>query len=90
MSICSIDAEYRSEERYSKLSLAYATDEEYQKINDVVEEMTALCDLTPQMYTSNIANGRKVLVIEYHDDNDREAGKVFDQIMKKLNITSCD
>ncbi len=90
MSICSIDAEYRAEERYSKLSLAYSNDEEYQTINAVVEEMTALSDLTPHMYTSNIANGRSVLVIEYHDDNDREAGKIFDKIMKKLNITSCD
>ncbi len=90
MSVCSIDAEYRAEERYAKLSLAFTTDEEYQRINEVVEEMTALCYSKPQLYTSNISNGRRVLVIEYHDDNNREIGAVFEKIMKKLNITSCD
>ncbi len=90
MSECSIDAEYRAEERYAKLSLAFKTDEEYQRINDAVAEMTSALDTKPQLYTSNISNGRKVLVIEYHDDNNREIGQVFENIMKKLNITSCD
>jgi hypothetical protein len=90
MSVCSIDAEYRAEERYAKLSLAFANDDEYQLINDAVEEMTALLTVQPQLYTSNISNGRKVLVIEYHDEDHREVGEVFEKIMKKLNITSCD
>ncbi len=90
MSTCAIDAEYRAEERYAKLSLAFTTDEEYQQINDVVAEMTATLDTKPQLYTSNISNGRRVLVIEYHDDNNREIGQVFEKIMKKLNITTCD
>jgi hypothetical protein len=90
MSVCSIDAEYRAEERYSKLSLAYANEEEYEKINKVVAEMSSLTSLVPSMYTSNISNGRKVLVIEFHDDYDREAGNVFNKIMKKLNITACN
>ncbi|MEA2111927.1 MAG: hypothetical protein U9P71_07760 [Campylobacterota bacterium] len=90
MSTCAIDAEYRAEERYAKLSLAFTTDEEYQQINDVVIKETATLDTQPQLYTSNISKGRRVLVIEYHDDNNREIGQVFEMIMKKLNITMCD
>lgn len=89
MDKCGIDAEYRGEERYSKLSLAYANAEEEKKINDVFDEVTSKFDLKPQTYTSQISDGRKVLVIEYHDDYDRYAGTVFEQIMQKLDIKEC-
>ncbi len=90
MKQCSIDAEYRGEERYSKLSLAYEGAEEKKKIDDAIQECTAMCtSLTPQVYTSESSNGRKLIVIEYHDDYDRDAGKVFEAIMKQLDIKVC-
>jgi len=90
MAMCSIDAEYKGEERYSKLSLAYATEDEHQRIEDAITECTPKCSLEAMIYTTNISNGRKVIVIEYHDDYNREGGEVFEAIMKKLDITSCD
>jgi hypothetical protein len=86
MSTCSIDAEYRGEERYSKLSLAYANDDEKKQIEDAVQKIVSQYDFKPEFHTSDIANGRKVLVIEYHDDYDREAGKIFEEILKILDI----
>lgn len=90
MSNCSIDAEYKGEERYSKLSLAYATEDERARIEKAIAEITPDHNLTPSIYVSDISDGRKVLVIEYHDDYDREAGKIFERIMKALGITSCN
>lgn len=89
MSTC-IDAEYKSEERYAKLSLAYKGDEQHQQIEVAINECTPLCELTPNIYTSDISNGRKVIVIEYQDVTDRTAGEVFENIMKKLQITECN
>ena len=91
MKQCSIDAEYRGEERYSKLSLAYADADEEKRINDAITEGTATCtSLTPQIYTSKSSSGRKLIVIEYHDDYDRDANKVFEIILEKLDIKVCE
>ena len=84
-----IDIEYKSEERYSKISIAYSTDEEYKEINDAVNEANQKIDLETQIYVTEVSNGRKVMVIEYHDDYDRQGGEVCEALMKKLNITTC-
>ena len=85
-----IDAEVRSEERFSRLSLAYKGDDEKAKVNTCVEEITARYPLTAEMYTTSISNGREVLVIEYHDDLDRESGVIFETIIKTLDIKICN
>lgn len=84
-----IDIEYKSEERYSKISIAYATEDEYAAINDAVTEINKGVDLDTQIYTTNISNGRKVMVIEYHDDYDRKGGDICEALMKRLNLTTC-
>ena len=86
-----IDAEFRSEERFSKLSLAYEGDQEKQKVNDVVEKIIKKhAPMTPETYTCTISNNREVLVIEYHDDSSRESGQIFEDMIKDLGITHCD
>lgn len=89
MNRCGIDAEYRGEERYSKLSLAYANSDEEKQINDAIEEVTSQYSIKPQIYTSGISDGRKVIIVEYHDDYDRDAGEIFEKLMKKLDIKEC-
>jgi len=84
-----IDAEFRSEERFSRLSLAYEGDEEKAKVSSCVEEIIAKYDMKPEVYTTSISNGREVLVIEYHDDLDRESGPIFEDMMCSLNIKEC-
>lgn len=85
-----IDAEFRSEEKFSKLSLAYEGEEEGKLVCSTVEKITSKYSIQPESYTCNISHGREVLVIEYQDDNDREAGEIFEEIIKSLNITKCD
>lgn len=90
MSTCSIDAVYHGEERYSKLSLAFSNEDERQKIESLISEITPKYNMEPTIYTSDISNGRKVLVIEYNDDYDREAGAIFEEMLKRLGIDSCE
>lgn len=90
MKQCSIDAEYHGEERYSKLALAYKDESEREQIEGALSDAQSLSSLTPNIYTTNISGGRSVLVIEYHDDYDREAGKVFDKILGTLGIEVCE
>lgn len=84
-----IDAQFRSEERYNKLSIAYEGIEESSLVCSTVEKIIAKYKIQPETYTCNISDKKDVLVIEYHDDGDREAGPIFEEIIKTLNITEC-
>lgn len=84
-----IDAQFRSEERYSKISIAYEGKEEGCKVCGVIDEITAKYDMVPESYTCNISEGKDVVVVEYHDDLDREAGRIFEEIMSALDIKEC-
>ena len=85
-----IDAEFRSEERFSRLSLAYNGEDEKKIVNACVDKIIAKYDIVPEIHSTPISNGREVLVIEYHDDLDRRSGEIFEEIMCGLNINSCD
>ncbi len=85
-----IDAEFRSEERFSRLALAYKGDEEKNKVNDCVDAIVAKHSMTPEIHVTSISNGREVLVIEYHDDMSRESGAIFEDIIKALDIKVCN
>jgi len=89
MSAQCIDAEYKGEERYTKISLAYSTQKQYKEINGALEKVHKDYSLEQNIYESDIANGRKVIVIEYHDDYDRQAGAIFEELMKTLQIDHC-
>ena len=89
MSVPCIDAEYKGEERYTKISLAYANDEQLQQINSALEKVLKGCELDYNSYTCAISGGRHVIVIEFHDDYDREGGKILNKLMKILDIKKC-
>jgi uncharacterized protein YutE (UPF0331/DUF86 family) len=84
-----IDAEFRSEERFSRLALAYEGNEEKQCVCDCVEKIIAKHSMKPETYTTKVSNGKEVLIIEYHDDNSREAGSIFEEMIKTLDIKVC-
>ena len=84
-----IDTEFRSEERFTRLSIAYDTAEEKECVNSHVDAIISKHAHKPEeIYSTKVANGKEVLVIEYHD-SDRQAGDIFEEIMKSLNITCC-
>jgi len=85
-----IDAQFRSEEKYAKLSLSYEGTEEKEKVHSCVEKIIASSTLIPETYTSTLSGNKEVLVIEYHDDVDREAGSHFEEMIKVLEITDCN
>lgn len=89
MPLCSIFADHKSEERYSKLSLVYSTEEEKMMIEEAIQNATPLCSIEPTIYGGDVTNGKKMITIEYHDDCDREGGKVYDRIISELGIQEC-
>jgi len=82
-----LDAEHKSEERFTKLAIAYENDEEKQRVNQEVDKIIGRYDIQPQMYVTAVSSGKEVLVIEYEDDTCRESGAIFEKIIKALNIT---
>ena len=84
-----IDIDYKSEERYAKISIAYSTEKEYRDISKALDEAHKNFSLDESTYITDISNGRKVLVVEYHDDYDRQSGEIIEALMKKLNINTC-
>ena len=85
-----IDAEFRSEERFSRLSLAFCNKEEKDEIISQVEKIVKKYPLNPDIHFSDISDGKTVMVIEYHDDSNREAGEIFEEIIKSLDIKICN
>ncbi len=83
-----IDAQHRAEERYSKLSLAYETKQEEQTVTSIVNNTIKQYKIEPNIYTCTLGGTKQVLVLEYHDDYDRESGTIFDSILKQLSITA--
>lgn len=84
-----IDIEYKSEERYAKISIAYTTEEEYAEISEAIDEVNKETSLDSSSYVTDVSNGRRVVVVEYHDDYDRQSGEIVDALMKRLDITTC-
>jgi len=85
-----IDAEFRSEERFSRLALAYESAEEKKCVCECVERITAKHIIQPETYTTKVSNGKEVLVIEYHDDISRESGAIFEEMIKALDVKICN
>jgi len=85
-----IDAEFRSEERFSRLALAYKGEEEKNQVNTCIDSIIDKHSLKPEIHTTAISNGREVLVIEFHDDSSRESGAIFEEIIKALDIKECN
>jgi len=85
-----IDAEFRSEERFSRLTLAYESDIEKQCVNDCIESITKKYEMKPEIYITKVSNGKEVVVIEYHDDNVRESGAIFEEMIHSLDIKICN
>jgi hypothetical protein len=84
-----ISAEHKSEERYTKLSIVFDTKEEEDKVCSVVTDIVEKNSMEPEIYTCDLPNSKKVLVVEYHDDYDRSSDSIFNDIMKQLDITHC-
>ncbi len=84
-----IDAEFRSEERFSRLALAYDGGDEKEQVISCIDKIIAKYTMQPETHTTSISKGREVLVIEYHDDNSREAGEIFEEMIKALDIKEC-
>jgi endo-alpha-1,4-polygalactosaminidase (GH114 family) len=42
--------------------------------------------MKPETHITKVSNGKEVLVIEYHDDGNRESGAIFEEMIKELNI----
>jgi hypothetical protein len=58
MPVCSIVADHKSEERYTKLSLAYSTEEERQMIEKAIAECTPLSSFKP-IFMVALSQGEK-------------------------------
>ncbi len=82
-----LDAEFRSEEKFSRLSIAFDDETEKQKVNQEIDKIVAKYPIKPEIYTTAVSSGKDVLVIEYGEDINRESGAIFEEMIKALNIT---
>lgn len=81
-----MDAKVRSEEKFVKLSIAYEGKEEAALVCSTIDKIVSKYDIKPEQYTCNLSDTKDVAVIEYHDDVERVAGDIFEEIVKTLNI----
>ena len=84
-----IDAEVKSEEMYTRISVAYEGNEEKEKVHSCVDNIITKYSPKAEQHTSEILHNREVLVTEYHDEDPREVSRIFEEIMKALDIKKC-
>ncbi len=82
-----LDAEFRSEEKFSRLSIAYDNENEKQKVNQQIDIIISKYTIKPEVYVTGVSNGKEVLVIEYGEDINRESGAIFEEMIQALEIT---
>lgn len=85
-----MDATVRSEEKFNKLSIAYEGEEEAKFVCETVDAITKKHGIQPETYTCKISGGKNILVIEYQDDETREVGDIFEEILKALDVKVID
>jgi len=85
-----MDAQVRSEEKFSKISISYEGKEEGEYVCSTIDKITSKYKIKPEQYTCNISKDKNVVVIEYDNDTGREVGKIFEEIIKTLNIKICN
>ncbi len=82
-----INAEVRSEEMFVRLSIAFNTDEEKKCVVNTVDAILKKHKLDKDAdihFTSS--SDKTIMVIEFHEDRNREPGEVFEEIIKTLNV----
>ncbi|MBL4730252.1 MAG: hypothetical protein JKY28_02505 [Sulfurimonas sp.] len=84
-----IDVEVKSEEMYIRMSVAYEGHEEKEQVHSCVDTIVAKHKCQAEQHTSQILHNREVLVTEYHDEDPREVARIFEKIMKALDIQKC-
>jgi len=80
MNICYYD--YKSEERFSRLKILCADEE---TLNSTMNNITPVLDksaIKADIYQTTSGIGEYEVNIEFHDDYDKEAGGVFNEIIK--------
>lgn len=94
MDNCSkIKARVRMEERYAGMSLRCGCDKAIQKeILDAIEEVKKETELDPVVFDNPNKDTpeNEGFYIEFESDYDRDAGRFFEKLLKKLKIDKCE
>lgn len=94
MDNCSkIKARVRMEERYAGMSLRCGCDKQIQdQVLQAIDEVKKETGLDPVIYDNPNKDTpeNEGFYIEFESDYDRNAGKFFDCLLKKLKIDKCE
>ncbi len=85
-----IKAYHEMEERYSRLVLAYSSTEQRNRICDTVGKVMELFQLEPAVTITPKKDLGGEYAIEFHDDYDKQSGKFFEEVIKRLDIDYCE
>lgn len=78
------------EERYARLELEYFTLDQKEKIFNLTNELIKKYKIYPTKVISPKGEFQGTFCIEFHDDYNRESGPFFEELLKGLNIQSCE
>ncbi len=85
-----IKAYHEMEERYSRLVLVYNSNEQRNIICESVGKMIEEKDIAPAVVVTPGKDLGGEYSIEFHDDYDKQSGKFFEELIKKLDIDHCE
>ena len=85
-----IKAYHEMEERYSRLVLEYGSTVQRKLICDTVGVVIEEFGIAPSITVTPKKNLAGEYSVEFHDDYDKESGKFFEALIKKLDIGHCE
>ena len=85
-----IKAYHEMEERYSRLVLAYNSNEQRNHICNTVGKIIDTFGVAPAVTITPGKDLSGEYSIEFHDDYDKQSGKFFEEVIKQLDIDHCE
>ncbi len=85
-----IRAYHEMEERYARLEIEYFTLEQKEEIFTATNQLIEEFHLFPSQTITPEGKFQGRFCLEFNDDYDKESGKFFEAMIKKLNIGRCE
>ncbi len=79
-------AQVRSEEKFARLCISYAGEEEENLICSTVDKLSKKYGLKPDSYKFVGSNDQKSIVVECDEEAERIPGDFFEDVIKVLNV----
>lgn len=79
-------AQVRSEEKFARLCISYAGEEEENLICNTVDKLSKKYGIEPESFKLVASDNQKSIIVECDEEAERIPGDFFEDVIKTLNV----